>query len=238
MADPVAEAVKDDEKVEGEEGKETPEDKVEDKDLSNKDVVNAIKEVKEVLAKSGKEAPTRSEIRAALKEKTGFTDAQLDVVEQLNSAAFQASSKKTAELQEKLSWMEFKEEVGGKIDPAIEKIMKQELAEYAAEDRGDKVLLKKVYFLAKGMVADKVEKTKKADPAGNDKLNNDDKIAGRKIVDDTPGAGKGLEGESKSGNGAKLDDDEKMVARKMGMSEADYALSKTTKIVSQLKGSK
>lgn len=235
MADPVAalekEEVIDDKKEKEEVKEEKP------ADASNTDVVKALNEVKDALTKPNQPAPTAAEIRAALKEKTGFSDAQLDVVEQMTRAAATSSSKRTAELEEKVAWNDFKDEIGGKIDPAIEKMMKEELKQYEVELRGDKVLLKKVYYLAKGIIAEKVEKAKKDDPNNNDKLNNDSKIEGRRIVNDSPGSATGLENNGKGNkSGAEtLTDDEKTISRKMGISEADYAKSKESKIVGERK---
>ena len=230
MSDPVKE-LENDEKVE--EKVEQEKEKVEEKQTSNADVVSAIKEVKEALTKSDRPAPSRQQIRDMLKDKTGFTDAQLDVVEQMQAASTTISSKKVAELQEKVAWAEFKDEVGGRLDSGLEKIMKEELSQYEPELRGDKVLIKKVFYLAKGIMAEKIEKAKKAD------VNNADNIVGRKIVDNTPGSASGLDGGAKpAGKTNDLSDDEKIVAKKMGVTEDDYAKSKTTKIISQLKGSK
>ena len=88
-------------------------------------------------------------------------------------------------------------------------------------------------------MAEKIEKAKKADPNNKTDVNNADNIVGRKIVDNTPGSASGLDGGAKpAGKTNDLSDDEKIVAKKMGVTEDDYAKSKTTKIISQLKGSK
>lgn len=219
--------------------KEEKEEVVEKKpDASNAEVVEAIKEVKDALTKSGDKSPSKEEIRAAIKEKTGFTDAQLDVVEQMNKAVSNQSSSKVAELQEKVAWAEFKDDIGGKIDPSIEKMMKEELKQYDVVLRGDKVLLQKVYFLSKGILADKAEKAKRADPNNNDKPNDADNIVKRTIMNDTPGSAKGLDSSAKNnGNGnGNLSDDEKSIAKRMNISEDDYAKAKATKFVGQLKG--
>ena len=196
-----------------------------------------MNDIKESLQKPGEPAPSKAEIRAALKEKTGFTDAQLDVVEMMNAAVAKQSSKKTAELQEKVTWNEFDKEIGG-IPAPIEKLMKEELSQYDAEAKGDKVLLKKVYYLALGIQADKIAKQKKEDPNANDKLNDNENIVGRKIVETNKGSVTGLEndGKPKGNAGSQLSDDEKIVSAKMGISQDEYARAKTTKIVSQLKG--
>lgn len=234
MSDPVADEIKKEE-----ENKPNPAhvEKKEEKPAGNEDVLKVLNDIKENLKKPGEKPPSREEIRAALKEKTGFTDAQLDVVDMMTQSVAKESAKKTAELQEKVTWSEFKEEIGG-IDPAIEKLMKEELTQYDASAKGDKVLLKKVYFLAKGIQADQIAKQKKADPNANDKPNDAENIVGRKIVETNKGSVSGLENNGKpSGNPAdKLSDDEKITAQKMGISSEEYARAKSTKIVSQLKG--
>lgn len=235
MSDPVADAIKEEEgKIE-----EKPIEKVEDKPKAtgNEDVLKILTDIKESLTKPGEPAPSKAEIRAALKDKTGFTDAQLDVVEMMNKAVANQSNKKTAELQAKVTWNEFEKEIGG-IDPAVDKLMKEELAQYDAEAKGDKVLLKKVYYLALGIQADKIAKQKKSDPNANDKPNDAENIVGRKIVETNKGSVSGLEndGKPKGSPGAQLSDDEKTVSAKMGISQEEYARAKSTKIVSQLKG--
>lgn len=207
-------------------------------DATNKEVVAAIKEVKEALASKGESNPTPQEIRDAIKEKTGFTDAQLDMVQQMSRASTEMSGKKVAELQEKVAWSEFKDDHGGRIDPAVEKLMKEELKAYDVSSRGDKVLLRKVYLLAKGTLAETSEKARKADPANNDKANGSDNIIGRRAMGQ-PGSADGLEtGVSKGKGGDGLTDQEKDMADRMHIKHEDYEKAKSTKIVSQLKGSK
>lgn len=235
MSDPVAEAAKNEEtttNVENEEKVETV------KDATNTDVVNALKEVKEELRSKGESAPTRAQIREALKEKTGFTDAQLDVVEQMQAAAANHSSKKVAELEAKVVWNDFEKEMGGKIDPSLEKIMRDELKQYDVQAQGDKVLLQKIYYMSLGIQADRQAKARKADPNANDKLNESDKIERRTIVETNKGSVQGLEtnGKSTSKTGAdSLTDDEKIIASKMGISANDYAKAKESKIVGERK---
>lgn len=208
------------------------------KSNGNEDVLKVLQDIKTSLQKPGEPAPTREEIRTALKEKTGFTDAQLDVVDMMTKSVAQESAKRTAELQEKVTWSEFKDELGG-IDPSLEKIMKDELAGYPLENRGDKVLLRKIYLLAKGTQAEEIEKRRKKDPSANDKLNENDNIVGRKIVETGKGSVTGLEtnGKPSATPGAQLSDEEKIVAQKMNVSLADYERAKGTKVISQLKGS-
>jgi hypothetical protein len=116
--------------------------------------------------------------------------------------------------------------------------MKEELKQYDANLRGDKVLLKKIFYMSLGIQAEKIAKQKKNDPNSNDKPNDANNIMGRRIVpDDNKGSAQGLDNDGNRGNGSKdLSDDEKTIAKSMGITEADYAKAKTTKIVSQLKG--
>lgn len=235
MSDPVAEAIK----TEEEEKVETTVEKTEEKkDATNTDVVNALKEVKEELTKKGDPAPTRAQIREALKEKTGFTDAQLDVVEQMQAAAANHNSKQVAELQAKVVWNDFEKERGGKIEASLEKIMKDELKNYDISAQGDKVLLEKVYYMSLGILADKAAKAKKADPNANDKLNESEKIERRTIVETNKGSVQSLETGAKKGGGNLADsltDDEKNMSIKMGIKPEDYAKAKQSKIVGEHK---
>jgi hypothetical protein len=227
MSDPVADAVQEEEKV--------VEEKVEEKkDATNTDVVNALKEVKEELRAKGDPAPSRQQIREALKEKTGFTDAQLDVVEQMNAAQASHSSKKVAELEAKVVWNDFEKEMGGKIDPVIDKIMKDELKNYDVSAQGDKVLLQKVYYMSLGIQADKEKKARKADPNANDKLTESEKVERRTIVETNRGSVQSLEQGGKKGGGNLADsltEDEKAMSTRMGIKHEDYAKSKQSKIV-------
>lgn len=235
MSDPVAEAIK----TEEEEKVETTVEKTEEKkDATNTDVVNALKEVKEELRAKGDPAPTRAQIREALKEKTGFTDAQLDVVEQMQAAAANHSSKKVAELEAKVVWNDFEKERGGKIEASLEKIMKDELKNYDISAQGDKVLLEKVYYMSLGILADKAAKAKKADPNANDKLNESEKIERRTIVETNKGSVQSLETGTKKNGGNLADsltEDEKSMSIKMGIKPEDYAKAKQSKIVGEHK---
>lgn len=234
MSDPVADAAK------AEEGKEVVKEEVAEEKpaVSNADVVNAIKEVKDALSKPGQPAPTRQQIREALKDKTGFSDAQLDVVEQMQASAVSHNSKKVAELEAKVVWNDFEKEMGGKIDPGVEKLMKEELKGYDIQAHGDKVLLQKIYYMTLGMQADKAAKQRKADPNANDKPNDNANIERRTIVESNKGSVTGLNATEKkpSSGSEQLSDDEKTVASKMGISADDYARAKGTKVVSRLKG--
>jgi len=231
MSDPLKEVVA------GEEVKTEvkPVEEVKTETKPDGEVLEVLKEIKESLQKPGEPAPSREQIRAALKDKTGFTDDQLDVVEKLVANSAAANETTVASLQEKVAWSEFKDEIGG-IDSSIEKTMKEELKQYDVRYRGDKVLIQKVYYMAKGIEADKLAKQRKADPTKSDNPSYSDNIVRRTIVTDTPGSAKGLDGTVKPNNGPQLSDDEKIVAKKMGVSDQEYARAKTTKIVSQLKG--
>jgi hypothetical protein len=86
-----------------------------------------------------------------------------------------------------------------------------------------------------GIQVDKMNKQRKNDPS--DKPNDAENIVGRTIVNDNKGSAQGLENDGSNGSkGKDLSNDEKVMAKNMNISEAEYARSKSTKIVSQLKG--
>jgi len=175
--------------------------------------------------------PTREEIRERIKAQTGYTDAQLDFHEQSMQSVVSAA---TAPLQEKVAWAELKEEVG-KIDPEIEKEMREELKQYPANLKGDKVLLQKVYDMSWARVNRKKMAANPPPPKSDDTGESmPDNVVSRRIVSPNQGSSQGLStGGSKSG--PKLSDDERKVAKRFNMTDEEYAKFKNNADVTTLK---
>ena len=183
-----------------------------------------LKDVQDKLSRtSSDKAPTRNQVRELIREKTGLSDASIDWVMNLNREVVTSA---VAPLEEKIAWSDLKSSKSGTSHPVtsdIEKEMKEELKEYPAERRGDSVLLEKVYLLAIGKLQVKGTKSD---------TSNTNPVVGRRIVSNNPTPG-GNGGGSKTPDktAAKLSDEEKTIARKMGVSEVDYAKYKGNPVI-------
>lgn len=162
-------------------------------------------------------APVQSEadVRAQIREKTGLSEEGIDWVMRLNRDSVVSA---VAPLAEKVAWSELRQAKASTpfpLTPDIEKGMKAELEAYDVGVRGNAVLLEKVYLVEVGKQA---LRTPAATPAPTQP------IVGRRIVTNnpTPGGAAGA-GVSPAAKTPTLTDQEKTTARKMGVSEADYA---------------
>lgn len=184
-----------------------------------------IKDVQEKLSKTpGQQTPDQNQVREMIKQKTGLSNEGIEWVMNLNR---EVVSSAVAPLQEKLAWSDLKSSKASThfpINAEIEKEMKEELKAYPVDKRGDPVLLDKVYLLAIG----KIHTSRKPDQT------QENPVIGRRIVTNNPNpAGSNSGGSNKSNNSSvsKLSDQEKTIARKMGVSEADYAKYKQSPII-------
>jgi hypothetical protein len=152
------------------------------------------------------------DFKTKAKETTGMTDAQVDfVIKTANVAS--ANANETAAIAEVRS----RHPDFAKHEAAI----KAELKQYPLDKRGNQAIVEKLYYVEKGKDAEK-------NPGRSDN-------GGRMSLRGSGPTGQGLDngGRGKSGSES-LDDEERYVARKMGIKEIDYAKAKTTKLVNDL----
>lgn len=178
-----------------------------------------LKEVSERLKEKPAEGPTQDKVREIIKAQTGLSDAGIDWVMKFNREMVNGA---VAPLAEKVAWSELRAAKANStfpITPEIEKEMQEELKNYPAQNRGDPVLLEKVHRLAVGTLQMKAPKEapKRADT---------NPVIGRRIVTNNPAPASGAGTGGAAPKGPVLTDEEKTVARKMGVSEADYAKHK------------
>ncbi len=182
-----------------------------------------LQSIQERLKPTETPPPSHDDVRKVIKEKTGLSDAGVDWVIQMNREAVTSA---VAPLQEKMAWNEIKSAKGSTsfpVTPEIEKAMQEELKQYPVHLRGDPVLLEKVYYVEVGKAAAKGNFPKKVDDSA-------DPVVRRTIVNNNPNPA-GNSSSSAPAGGTKLSDQEKDVARKMGVSEADYARYKGNPVV-------
>jgi hypothetical protein len=153
--------------------------------------------------------PNSKDYRDRVKAETGMTDAQIDFMENTARAA-------SAGANEAAAMATVKSKHPGDFDK-FEKDIREELASYDIARRTDPNLVEKVYHMVKGKAMDKNPKN----PAPP--------IRGGNPADT------GLDNGGGSGGPEALDDQERYVARKMGLSEKEYAQAKGTKLIHELK---
>lgn len=192
-----------------------------------------VQEIKDKL--DGKAQPTPEQMRAFIRDKikkdTSMTDAQIDYMDQrINEVA--------APLYAKDTFNEWKETVSDHLTPDVEKEIKEELKQYPSSSQTDKVLLNKILWMTLGKREASGKKapivTKKEETIVN-QGGPANPVIGRKIVP-THGSATGLATGTASKTGAaSLTEAERVVARKMRMTEEEYAHAKTSPVISDLK---
>lgn len=188
------------------------------------EALKIAKELQEKLGKSEESAPEPIDIdpatlinspdfKAKAKEATGMTDQQIDFVIKTVGVA-------TAGANETAAVAQVKANHPGDFSK-FEKAIKEELKGYPPDKRGNAAIIEKLYYVEKGKEAEK----------GGSKGGNQ-----RPPVRTNSGpTGSGLERGSRGDNGSEaLDDEERFVARKMGIKDVDYAKAKTTKLINDL----
>lgn len=183
-----------------------------------------LKDIQTKLAPKSETAPNQDQVRTMIKEKTGLSDAGVDWVIQMNRESVTSA---VAPLQEKMAWNEIKSSKSSTafpVTPEIEKAMQEELKQYPIQMRGDPVLLEKVYYVEVGKAAAKGNIPRKTD-------DNQNPVIRRTIVSNNPAPGSNSGGAPAANAASKLTDQEKDVARKMGVSEIDYAKHKGNPVV-------
>lgn len=143
---------------------------------------------------------------------TGMTDAQVEFVIKTANVASANANAESALLKVSAKHRDFAQ---------FEKAIAAELKLYPLDKRGNATIIEKLYYVEKGKHA---EKNGSRENAG-----------GRPPIRGGGVTGEGLERGNSGGTGAdSLDNEERYVARKMGVSEKDYAKSKTTKLINDL----
>lgn len=192
-------------------------------------IVQGIKDKLDAPAK--KDGPTPEQIKAAwieqVKKETNMSDAQIEYMENRLAAV-------VAPIYADNVYNEWKQEkvaAGVEIDAEVEKGVKEYLGKYDPRVRQDKTLLDNVLFMeiGKRVVAKK--------PAPKVETKVEEPVIGRpKIVPNSPAPAQSLaSGIRKPGGAVALTPEEKMMARKMHISEADYAAAKETAVISDLR---
>lgn len=174
--------------------------------------------------------PTPEEIHTAwreqVKKETSMTDAQIEYMENRMQAV-------TAPLfadQTYAEWKAEKQAAGITIEAEVENGVKEYLSKYDPRVRNDKILLDNVLYMEIGKRA----VTKK--PVQKIEQDKPEPVIGRTIVPQTPAPAVSLaSGTRKPGAAAALTADEKNIARKMRMTEAEYAAAKETAVITELK---
>lgn len=151
------------------------------------------------------------DFKAKAKEVTGMTDAQVDFTIKTAQAAAAAGNSKAALAEVKLRHPDFVK---------YEKAIAAELKRYPPDKRGNTTIIEKLYYVERGKEAEK--NMGKQPTNGN-----------RQPIRGSGPTGNGLDSGSRNSDGT-LDDEERYVARKMGISEKDYAKSKATKLINDL----
>lgn len=155
-----------------------------------------------------------ADFKAKAKETTGMTDAQIEFTIRTAQAAASAGNAKAALAEVKIRHPDFVK---------FEKAITAELKQYPPDKRGNAVIIEKLYYVEKGKEAEKMpNKGSNGNGSGRQPIRGNGSPTGQ-------GLDNGNRGESNS-----LDDDERYVARKMGITEKDYAKSKTTKLINDL----
>lgn len=164
---------------------------------------------------------TPEQRREMIKQKTGYTDDQIDLIEKEAEARVAA---RVAPLEEKLAWAELRQELGS-IDPVVEKEMKEYLNRYPPHMRGDKVLIENVH----DMILGRKSRTSSKQKTTVEEPTRDDRVVERRIMQNTHQASTTGLSSSSSSKGSKLTDDEKWAADKYGMTDEEYAKHKSSR---------
>jgi hypothetical protein len=153
--------------------------------------------------------PNSPEFREKLKTETGMTDKQIDFVQSTAIAASANANASAALAELKSKHPDFEK---------FEKSFMEELKNYPLVKQGDVKLLEKIYYMEKGKAGPVVTPRNPAAPLRGG------------------GFDTGLGSNDNGGGGPEtLTDQERYVARRMNVSEKDYARAKTTTLIHELK---
>lgn len=202
-------------------GEETPAGTEKPSDAQLAEAIKITKEIKEKLDKGDTPAlPTASEFVERIKQETGMTDPQIAFVTNVVQNGMAPVKETLAKNELRAEFEDFKDH---------EKAIDAELAQYDAVKRGDKSLIRKIYFMTKGEAVTK-------NPPKKDVVV-DSTVTRERISGAGEPSATSLGGGS-PGGGTKLSDEEKVTARKMGVSESDYQKWKGTTIIQPASGAR
>lgn len=190
------------------------------------DVNRILKEVNEKLPTPEKPGPTKDQIREMIRTKTGLSDEGINWVMDFNRNTV---TEAMAPIQQKLAFGDLKTSKASSPFPVtdeIEKGIKEELKGYPVSAHGDSVLLEKIYWIEVGKAA-----ARGAKPS-SPKTETTTPVVGRRIVSDNPNPA-GNNGNAAKSSGTKLTDEEKSIAKKMGVPEAEYEKYKGSPAISR-----
>lgn len=195
-------------------------------------IVDGISKRLEKMEQPKKEGPSPEQIKAIwmeqVKKETQMTDAQIEYMEnrlQAVIAPFQADSAYS-------EWKSEKQAAGIEIDTEVEKGVKEYLKGYDPRIRSDKTLLDNILYMELG----KRYATKKPVAKKVEDITVEQPVIGRpKIVPQTPEPARSLAAGVRKPGSSTLTAEEKTIARKMRMTEAEYASAKETAVISELK---
>lgn len=210
---------------------EQPSQASEDGAPSKEDLKEVLDITRQVRDKLSETEPAKglssADLREQIKEQTGMTDSQIDfTLNTANNAALNAAGPAMAELaianmyRDKPDFKEF------------EKDVRDELEKYPLAKRGDKELIEKIYFMSKG----KRMSTTSTSKSTNHRPENPRGAVNKRIVSDGGISDRDLGGaDNGRADSKELTQAEKTVARKMGLSEKEYARAKNETIIANLK---
>ena len=155
---------------------------------------------------------TPQQMREAIKEKTGYTDEQVDF-------HFNSLAEAMAPMREQMSWMTLEKKF--KDIPDLKTEMEEELKAYPAAMRGDPVLMEKVYFMSKGRKMSS-QPTSQPTPQRQPTPQPSGNIVSRRVANDYPGFSPSTDGSAGGGRQVQLSNEQRELSRRMGIKEEDY----------------
>lgn len=198
-------------------------------------IVQGIKDGLKEKPAEDKNAPSQEQIRKAwvaqVAKQTGMTEAQIEYMENRLAVVI-------APYEAKEAFSTWKDSKGDLVTPDIEKSMKEYLKQYNPVQLRDKTLLDNVLAmeLGKQMMKGKTVQNKPVGGAATTTTETTRINPRRTIVPTTPAPATSLTGAPLGKNGAaSLTKEELEVARKMRISPEEYAQSKQTIVISELK---
>ena len=155
---------------------------------------------------------TPQQMRDAIKEKTGYTDEQVDF-------HFNSLAEAMAPMREQMSWMTMEKKFSD--ISALRADMEEELKAYPAPMRGDPVLMEKVYFMSKGKKMSN-QPTPQPTPQRQPAPQPGGNVVSRRVANDYPGFSPSSDNSAGGGRQVQLSNEQRELSRRMGIKEEDY----------------
>lgn len=154
---------------------------------------------------------TPQQMRDAIKEKTGYTDEQVDF-------HFNSMAEAMAPMREQMAWMSMEKKF--KDIDSVKADMEAELKTYPAAMHGDPVLMEKIYFMAKGKKMSSQPTPQQNPPQRQQPTSGN--VVSRRMATDYPGFNQGSDSSSGGGRTVQLSNEQREFARRMGQKEEEY----------------